>query len=190
MPQIPKINVPVWIPLTNDRVEDLTSIVPDPSFYAWKPGAEAPDWVPFKPKLVDMICLRSDTASGFFFMADFRRLDRDPRTGLWVLDQEPFLLAVLPTTSLSLSSGVYIHHGDWRGRTQIIPTEVVSAFLGTPVASLYPLPQAPPSTYGPISELERSTWAEAFRVGLKRLAGEERGVPHGGRTQARQAFRG
>lgn len=173
MPKDRQVNVPSWTPLTDDQIRDLTSMVSDPSFYAWKPGTEAPDWVPFKHKLVDMICLRSDTASGFFFMADFRRLDRDPKSGLWVLDQEPFLLAVLPTTSLSLPSGMYVHDGDWAERTQPIPTTVVSTFLGTPVASLYPLPGAPPRTYGPISELERSTWAEAFRIGLKRLAGED-----------------
>lgn len=120
-----------------------------------------------------MVCLRSDTSSGFFFMANYRRLDYDPTKGLWLLDQEPFLLAVLPDNSLSLPSGMYLHHGDWMGRTRPIPTNVASAFLGTPVASLYSLPDAPPHTYGPISELERSPWEEAFRVSLTRLTGKK-----------------
>lgn len=166
-------NVPSWEELTSSQIEDLVSLVPDPSFYAWKPGTEAPLWLPFRSKIVDMLCLRSDTSSGFFFMANGRRLDYDRAKGLWVLDQEPFLLAVLPDNNLSLASGMYVHHGNWTGRTRPLPTHVASAFLGTPVASLYPLPDAPPQVYGPITELAHSPWEDAFKVGLKRLAGKD-----------------
>lgn len=165
-------NVPSWEQITSSQVDELVSLVREPLSYAWKPGAEAPVWIPFRDKLVDILCLRSDTSSGFFFMANGRRLDYDHAKRLWVLDQEPFLLAVLPDNSLSLASGMYIHHGNWTGRTRPLPAHVASAFLGTPVASFYPLPDAPPHTYGPISELVHSPWEQAFKLGLKRLAGE------------------
>ncbi len=129
--------------LTDQELKDLTSLVVQPSWYVQVPGSQLPNWIHFKHKVVDAICLRSDSASGFFYMADYRRLDRDPKSGLWVLDQEPFLLAVLPTNTLSLTSGMYIHDGDWSGRTQPIPSAVASAFVKTLIASLWPLPWGP-----------------------------------------------
>src|SRR5437899_6835854 len=76
-----RFNAPSWEELTSSEIEDLVSLVPDPSSYSWKPGTEAPLWLPFRSKLVDMLCLRSDTSLGMFFMANGRRLDLDRAKG-------------------------------------------------------------------------------------------------------------
>src|SRR5947208_134438 len=88
---------------------------------------ELPVFLPasLRNKIINGIVMATDVSSGWVFVANWQRVEVNTRE----IDQEPFGIFLLSgsTNTPALSSGMYLHHGDWPGRTKAIPFEVASS---------------------------------------------------------------
>ncbi len=97
-------------------------------------------------------------------MLVFNALRVDPKAG--AIDQEPFGVAVLP--SGASTGGMFLHHGNWEGRTAPPPQGFWEVVIASGVGNYFY--SNPPSglTIGPL-ELLPHGHAEAFAAVVSRL---------------------
>ena len=108
---------PNWISLTNDQQEKLSRCVPTPG---WRvvPQAELPTIFPesFRKKVDSALLISAPTSTGGTYLAySANRIDFRDRA----VDIEPFGLIVHSTGAST--SAVFLHHGDWEGRSENPP---------------------------------------------------------------------
>lgn len=166
-----KQNQVSWIVFGPEQLEQAVSLVSTANTYRQIVGTDLPEAVPedFRRKSVKAVALRSDSTSGFTLVTNFVRYD--PKK--MALDEQPFIIFVLPGNAAQLSSGALIHHGNWSGRTTpadpTLVAAVGSAFVGTNVATLHSLATDPLHEVGPIEELKGTSHGHAFEVIFRKL---------------------
>lgn len=108
---------PNWLTLSDDQQRELDGCVKSPG---WRiiPGRDLPTVFPesFRQKVDSAVVVAAPTSTGGAYLAySANRVDyRDQK-----IDIEPFGLIVHSTGASS--SGVFLHHGDWDGRTESPP---------------------------------------------------------------------
>lgn len=105
---------PKWISLTREQQDELTRCVPTPG---WRviPQAELPSLFPkdFRDKVDSALLISAPTSTGGTYLAfSASRVDLKDRA----IDLEPVGLIVHSTGAST--SAVFLHHGDWDGRTE------------------------------------------------------------------------
>ncbi len=85
------------------------------------------------------------------------------------LDEEPFGIAVSSTGADT--SGVFIHHGDWQGRTIPLSTTHSGLLASTSLGQYFPLSRVPNSSSGPITALAKTSHEGAFNRMMKHFLG-------------------
>src|SRR5438552_2487907 len=150
-----------WIDLTSQQQQELDRCI-QPAGWKIVPGAVLPSvFAPFQAKIVSALLVAEHTSTGGTYLAfSAERLDRKDAA----IDIEPFGIIVHSTGSGP--SGVFIHHGNWEGRTihptgplwdEISRSGVADYFLTTPPHGLRegPLEQLPKGHRGALDALIR-----------------------------------
>ena len=132
---------PSWFQLSPVQYSELSLVVPS-STWRLIPQAELPSVFPptFRQKIDSAIMVSTPTSTGGLYLAySAHRVDFKARQ----IDIEPFGLVV--HSSGQGTSGVFLHHGDWEGRTAPPPadfwdavteTQLGDYFLSNPPAGL------------------------------------------------------
>lgn len=109
---------PNWIPITPEQQDELNVCVPVPG---WRivPRNELPSVFPpaFLEKIDSAVVIAAPTSTGGTYLV-YSANRVDFKDG--AIDIEPFGLIVHSTGPSS--SGVFLHHGDWEGRTEPAPS--------------------------------------------------------------------
>jgi hypothetical protein len=108
---------PNWLTLCEDHRQELGDCVQSPG---WRiiPGSELPSVFPdlFRQKIDSAVVVTAPTSTGGTYLAySANRVDYKEQ----MIDVEPFGLIVHSTGPSS--SGVFLHHGDWDGRSESPP---------------------------------------------------------------------
>ena len=119
----------------------------------------------FRAKMDHAVIMGSGDASGkVFLVCNCHRVDRKALA----IDQEPF--AVVFDSDMPSESGVFIHHGDWQGRTESeVPPEFWSHVDASGIGDYYPPPSLPPNSSGSLHDLASSSNLNAFSQSLKTM---------------------
>ncbi len=64
-------------------------------------------------------------------------------------------VGVVVNTSGASTGGVFIHHGDWAGRSLPVTSEVREVFESTSLDNYFPLGEVPSGSSGPLSDLSK-----------------------------------
>ena len=89
------------------------------------------------------------------------------------LDQEPFGIAV--NSSGADTSGVFIHHGDWEGRTVQLSTADSDLLQSTALGEYFPLGDIPQGSNGSLSDLAKTSHEGAFNRMMAHFLGSTGG---------------
>jgi hypothetical protein len=111
------VTKPSWLTLSADQQEELKLVVPS-SRWRIIPGSELPSAFPdtFRARIDSAIVVSTPSSTGGVYLAYCaNRVDFKDRS----IDIEPFGLIV--HSSGPSSSGVFLHHGHWPGRTGAAP---------------------------------------------------------------------
>ena len=110
---------PSWLDLSSVQYEELRSVVPS-SRWRLISRTELPSVFPrtFRQKIDSAVMVSTPTSTGGLYLAySANRVDFKARQ----IDIEPFGLIV--HSSGPSVSGVFLHHGDWEGRTTPPPPD-------------------------------------------------------------------
>ena len=146
--------------------EDLSVSLKTASGYKWLASSEIPTAVPdsLRRKLTSALLMWERTGSGVTqIVCNGIRLDDKANA----LDQEPFGVAVY--SSGVSTGGLFLHHGNWTGRTETIAPEIQSVLDSTSLGNYFPLGQVPPKSSGPLSDLSQTSHEGAFRATISHL---------------------
>lgn len=146
--------------------EDLASGLGTASGYRWLSSTELPTAVPesLRRKLTSALLMWERTSSGMTqIVCNGVRFDQKAHA----LDQEPF--GVVVHTSGASTGGVFIHHGDWAGRSLPVTSEVREVLESTSLGNYFPLGEVPSSSSGPLSDLSQTSHEGAFRAVINHL---------------------
>ena len=108
---------PNWFSLSDDQQQELNRVALSPGWRIVR-GAELPSVFPedFRAKIDSALVVAAPTSTGGTYLAySASRVDYKDRQ----IDIEPFGLIVHSTGPSS--SGVFLHHGDWQGRSEAPP---------------------------------------------------------------------
>jgi len=138
--------------------------------------AEAPGWciipkekIPkvfpedFREKMDSAVIVASGTPAGVtYLMCNARRVDWKDRA----IDQEPFGIVVLPAGAST--GGMFIHHGDWEGRTMHPPKEFWECVIASGAGNYFCSNPPTGKTSGSLAELPPGD-KEAFERIIEKL---------------------
>ena len=136
------------------------------SGYKWLSSSEIPSAIPepLRSKMPSALLMWERTSSGcVYLVCNGMRLDKKDNA----LDQEPFGIVV--HSSGASTSGIFIHHGDWRNRTTPITPGVRLVLDSTSLGNYFPLGEVPSGSSGPLSDLSETSHEGAFRTMLQIL---------------------
>lgn len=161
-----KYNQESWVTLTPKQEAEIRLIIMPDHYRVLQPH-ELPEFLPssFRTQIINGIAMTSNISSGWILVANWQRLDIKAQA----IDQEPFGIFLVSSNASALSSGMYLHHGSWPGRTTPIPFPVASSFLTTDISSLWPLTDPPPDTYGPLEDLKGTSHERALEAIIRKL---------------------
>ena len=110
-----------------------------------------------EPKVQSAVLMVAPTSSGGTY-ALVNNLRVEPKT--WAIDQEP-MGCIIDTTG-ARGEALFIHHGQWPGRTIQPSTNFWDHVDQSGIGVYYPLPNLPVSSSGPLSDLSGTGHLEAF----------------------------
>lgn len=83
------------------------------------------------------------------------------------IDHEPILFAHVGGTPRL--NGIIVHHGNWKGRTQPVPSDFETYLENTGLGNHYPMAGLPTSKSGPIEIIKSVSQIGAFDKGVRRI---------------------
>jgi hypothetical protein len=163
------------VPISSSEREEFEHIARDvgsESGYVRLSTGEIPSAIPLslRSKLTGaMMMWEQSTDGSVYLIFNGVRLDAKDNT----LDQEPFGVAV--NSSGADSSGVFIHHGDWEGRTVELSTASSNLLESTSLGQYFPLVHFPDASSGPLSDLAKTSHEGAFNRMMAHFLGSTGG---------------
>jgi hypothetical protein len=155
---------PNWIKLKSTQQDELLPLLPSPGTWRLMAGSELPSVFPpaYSAKIDSALAIGVPTSTGgTYLIFSARRIDRPAGA----IDIDPFGLIVHSTGPSA--SGVYLHHGGWEGRTQLLPPfwkEVSHSGIGS-----YYLSQTPEGlSGGTLAELPKGDLG-AFKAVVREI---------------------
>ena len=124
---------PSWVTLTPDQQQELDICV-KPGEWRIVPRSELPSAFPesFRVKMDSALVIAAPTSTGGTYLAySAHRVDLHDRA----IDIEPLGLIVHSTGASS--SAVFLHHGNWPGRTDHPPSSVWDELAGSTVGDYF-----------------------------------------------------
>jgi hypothetical protein len=150
--------------LTSTQQSEFDEIVeglPYGSGYIKKDRKQLPSAIPesLRQKFeVAMLMFEKTTAGHTYIVCNGIRYDEKANA----LDQEPFGVSVHSTGSSPV--GYFIHHGEWRGRSVPIASEIGDILQSTGLGEYFPLAGIPSASSGPLSDLSETSQGAAFKT--------------------------
>jgi hypothetical protein len=146
---------------SNDQseFEQIAAQLGSESGYKSLSTGELPRAIPdaLRSKLTGAVMMWERSTDGsVYLVVNAVRLD----AGDYALDQQPFGVAV--NSSGTDTSGVFIQHGDWPGRTVPLSTTHGNLLASTSLGYYFPFGDDPPSSSGPLTELAKTSHEGAF----------------------------
>lgn len=161
-------NNPSFIPLTTDRAQEIKSLFPKDMSEPWYrviPKEQIPGVFPepFRVKFDHAVIMGSGDASGkVYLVLNAHRVDLKASA----IDHEPF--GVVFDNGVPSESGVFIHHGDWSGRTESgVPPQFWDHVAASGIGNYHPPPSLSPNSSGSLHDLVTTSDLNAFNQTLK-----------------------
>ncbi len=154
-----------WDPPSYSAYEEWKTICPEMTYRR----AEPDEFCGLLPsslleKASSVFAMGSASPRASVFLANLNRVD----TAGSAIDQEPYLVVFDHRTCTA--SGLFVHHGDWAGRTTKPDRGFWEAVSASGILVHYPLVEMPVPESGSIRELRTdSSHSQAFRVALGSL---------------------
>lgn len=114
-------------------------------------------------KANSVMVMASASPQGSVFVANINRVDRPASA----IDQEPYIAVF--NHSMSSTSGGFVHHGNWDGRTDKPEPDFFTAISASGIDTYYPLKEMPTSGSGLLKELDVDSQNKAFWSSLSAL---------------------
>jgi hypothetical protein len=159
-----------FIPLTTAKAEELKSLFPQDTSEPWFkviPKEQIPGVFPesFREKLDHAVVMGSGDVSGnVYLVLNARRVDLKASA----IDEEPF--GVVFDNGVPSESGVFIHHGDWDGRTESrVPPHFWEHVAASGIGNYYPPPSLLPNSSGSLHEIQTTSNLSAFNQTIKTM---------------------
>ena len=164
------VDKPNWIKLSSGQQDELDRFVHAPG---WRlvAGSELPSVFPerFRTKIDSALIIAAPTSTGGTYLAfSANRVDLKARA----LDIEPF--GVIVHSTGPGPSGVFIHHGTWKERTQYPPDAFWTGVSQSGVAQYFLASPPANRTAGPLMELLKGH-AGAFDAIVRQIRAREDG---------------
>jgi hypothetical protein len=159
---------PSWINLGSTQASELIalskSIEFEPGYLVVSQSRIPTVFSPVLKSKCDSAVVMSSTGGNgtVIFVCNALRVDHKDLA----IDQEPFGIALASTGAVE--SGVFLHHGNWSGRTTPVPQEALDAFIASGLGNCCPGTRLPSST-GPFSDLLGTSHESAFYKILEEL---------------------
>jgi hypothetical protein len=120
-----------WVRLTADQQEGLTNLSQAPGWRIVPTKELAPVLPPGLVPKLDAVMVVADRTStgGVYLMLNTLRVDGEE------LDQQPF--GVIVSSTGASSSGVWVDHGRWEGRTVDLPDDFLDTVDNSTIGSYY-----------------------------------------------------
>ncbi len=120
-----------WVRLNADQQQGLTNLSRTPGWRVVPTKELAPILPPgLVPKLDALMLVAEPTSTGgIYLMLNALRVDRDE------IDQQP--LGVIVSSTGASSSGVWVDHGRWEGRTIDLPDDFLDTVDSSTIGSYY-----------------------------------------------------
>ena len=163
------VDKPNWINLSSSQQDELDRFVHSPG---WRvvAGSELPSVFPerFRAKIESALIIAAPTSTGGTYLAfSANRVDLRARA----LDIEPF--GVIVHSTGPGRSGVFIHHGTWKDRTQYPPEAFWTDVSQSGVAQYFLASPSATRSAGSLQELPKGH-AGAFEAIVRQIrAGED-----------------
>jgi hypothetical protein len=152
-----------WIsldPVQASRIIQKTYQVHYNPGYLVVPKQEIPDVISpiFREKCDSAVLMTSTGPNGILILVwNSLRVDEKARA----IDQEPFAIARLSTGQMP--SGLFLHHGNWHGRTsQDLPPGFWEHIRASGIGNYFPQNHLPQSSTGSLGDLFGTSHANAF----------------------------
>ncbi|WP_337173499.1 hypothetical protein [Paludisphaera sp.] len=165
-------NKPSFVLLSRDKAQELKRLCPADESEPWYrviPQEQIPSVFPasFRSKLDHAVIMGSGDANGMtYLVVNAQRIDEKASA----IDQEPF--GMVFDNGVASESGVFVHHGDWAGRTESgVPPAFWDHVSASGIGNFYPPPSLPPNASGSLQDLEMTSNMHAFNQTLKKLLG-------------------
>jgi hypothetical protein len=157
-----------FIALTPDKAQEIKDLCPancsEPWYQVIQRG-QIPSVFPqsFREKLDHAVVMGSGDGSGkVYLVVNAQRVDLKAAA----IDQEPF--GLIFDNGVSSESGVFIHHGNWDGRTETgVPPEFWNHVSKSGIGNYYPPPSLQPNSSGSLHDLNTMSNLNAFNQTLK-----------------------
>ena len=131
-----------------------------PNEYRVVPPSSLPSVIPDRLRAKINSCLVVSSGDGkgtIYYMVNLNRVDEADSA----IDQEPFGFAFVGNDTVT--SGCFIHHGDWEGRTRYPPQQFWEHIEASGIHASYGVTSIPNAPAGPVAELNIQSQNEAFQ---------------------------
>jgi len=140
-----------FIPLTPEQQREVEGLSQSPGWRAL-PQSELPTFLPasLRARLDSAVVISSSTVlSGrTYVVCNGLRVDRRADA----IDHEPFVISVL--SSDASTGGMFVHHGDWNGRTEQAPAEFWESVERSGVGDYFFANPPSGRTFGELADLD------------------------------------
>ncbi len=107
-------------------------------------------------KANSVLVMASASGSTSVYVANINRVDMPASA----IDQEPYIAAF--DHGASAASGGYVHHGNWKGRTDVLGQLLYDAVSASGITACFPLREMPASSSGVLQDLPVDSQHAAF----------------------------
>ena len=156
-----------YVAITPEQIAEVKALCPSDTSTPWFVSLnkeQIPSVFPekFREKFDHAVMMGSgNTLTGSVYVVlNGQRVDERDRA----IDQEPF--GILLSSNNSTPSGVFIHHGDWPGRTEktSIPREFWQSVQESGIGNYYPPPSMQQNSSGTLDSIPSNSNRGAFNT--------------------------
>lgn len=158
-----------YFDLKQDHIDGFNQLCPLNEFRIYAPAKIEENLLEIVPtglwEKSDNLFLMSSgsTVATAYCMVNCSRYDSKANA----IDQEPILFAHVG--GAPRLTGIIIHHGNWEGRTQPVPSDFQTYLRNSGLGNYYPMADLPTSTSGPINHIKSVSQIGAFDKGVQRI---------------------
>jgi hypothetical protein len=142
--------------LEKEKVDEVRKVC-SPGTYCVLDRDSIPSVIPekLKEKCHEAVIMASTCETGIVYCINLQRIDQRDKA----IDQMPFALVAVPNMAASIC---LLHHADFQGRTSHPNDGFWQMLNASGIEGYVQLPESPPNSKGPLSELKGSSHEKGF----------------------------